>query len=135
MDNNDLITEKALEGYVKDFTDLYGWSNYHQVTGVICPHCKKPTFSKVAGDPGFPDHVLAHPNGRLIFAELKSQKGPVKETQADWLQILNLGRDREVYLWRPSDMDAIAEILQPGYTAPERAVLALPAKYLTPGKV
>ena len=122
---DNLVSEKALESYVKELAELYGWSYYHQVTGVICPSCHKPTFSKREG-PGFPDLVLAHPNGRLIFAELKSQKGKLREGQPEWLALLNTGRGREVYLWRPSDMDTIALILQPTYDGPTEATLELP---------
>ena len=122
---DNLVSEKALESYVKELADLYGWQYYKQVTGVICPHCHRPGFSKRDG-PGFPDLVLAHPCGRLIFAELKSQKGKLREGQPEWLALLNTGRGREVYLWRPSDMDTIALILQPTYDGPTEATLTLP---------
>ena len=122
---DNLVSEKALESFVKELAKVYGWSYYHQVTGVICPSCHKPTFSKRDG-PGFPDLVLAHPNGRLIFAELKSQKGKFRDGQEEWLALLNHGRGREVYVWRPSDMDDIARILQPSYDGPTEATLTLP---------
>lgn len=132
-DNNNLVSEKDLDRYVKDLADLYGWQRYHQVTGVFCPTCRKPTYSKVAGMPGFPDMVMAHSNGRLIFAELKSQIGTLRPGQPEWLLLLNRGQGREVYLWRPSDMDAIAQILQPGYVVPPSGTLIFPAKYTTDG--
>jgi len=126
---DDLVSEKDLDRYVKDLAKVYGWSLYHQVDAVFCPTCRKPTFSKKDG-PGFPDLVLAHPNGRLIFAELKSQKGPLREGQAEWLQLLAKG-PAEVYIWRPSDMDTLAHILQPSYVVPPGPTLVLPAKFLS----
>jgi len=111
--NNGLIKEKELLRYVEELATVYGWDLYHQVDTGACLHCHRPSFSKRIG-PGFPDLVLAHPKGRLIFAELKSQRGAIREAQAHWLEILDQ-QGREVYLWRPSDMDDIAQILQPVY--------------------
>ena len=127
---NDSISEKELQAYVKDMAMLYNWSSYHQVTSVFCPTCKKPTYSKVSGDSGLPDLVLAHENGRLIFAELKSQKGALRPGQPEWLKLLHRGRGREVYLWRPSDMDAISQILIPSHDASPGETLILPDRYL-----
>lgn len=131
---DNLVTEKELQESVRELADLYGWETYHQVTAVFCPHCRKPTFSKRVG-PGFPDLVMVHPNGRLIFAELKRQKGTVDQEQADWLRLLNTGKGREVYLWRPSDLDAIVQILQPDHDASPGETLVLPVKYMTPSRV
>ncbi len=128
---NDLVSEKDLDKYVKDLAKVYGWLLYHQVDAVFCPSCRKPTFSKKDG-PGFPDLAMGHPNGRLIFAELKSQRGPLRDGQVAWLKTLNVGGGREVYLWRPSDMDDIAQILQPAHDAPIGQTLILPDKYLPP---
>ena len=132
MTKDNLISEKDLDRYVKDLAKVYGWSLYHQVDSVFCPTCRKPSFSKKDG-PGFPDLVMSHPNGRLIFVELKSQKGTLRPGQPEWLQLLHRGKGREVYLWRPSDMDTISQILVPSYDAPIGQTLALPAKYLPTG--
>lgn len=64
---------------------------------------------------GFPDIVLAHPNGWLVIAELKSAKGVVSEKQRDWLDALaqcDFG-DRAVIgaLWRPDAWDEIEALL------------------------
>ena len=132
MANTDnLVSEKALGQFLHDLGELYNWKMYHQIDMGACPNCHRPNYSKRIG-PGFPDWVLAHENGRLIFAELKSQKGVLKEEQAAWLKTLNVGGGREVYLWRPSDMDAIAQILIPAHDAPIGETLVLPAKDLPP---
>ena len=56
---------------------------------------------------GFPDLVLLHPGTqRLIFAELKSDKGRATPEQKEWLAALP-----NSYLWRPEDLPTIEEIL------------------------
>ena len=71
------------------------------------------------GDPGFPDLVLAR-TGRVIFAELKAEAGKTTPAQEEWIAELGgrtatmrtLPASHEVYEWRPSDLDAIAEVLR-----------------------
>ena len=49
---------------------------------------------------GFPDLVLVHQrNGRLIFVELKSDKGKLRPEQQVWAELL--GRHHEFYVWKP----------------------------------
>lgn len=58
---------------------------------------------------GFPDLVLCRPP-RLIFAECKSHRGAVRDTQASWLTALrNCGV--EVYVWRPEHLDDVIAML------------------------
>ena len=58
--------------------------------------------------PGFPDQVLIR--DRIIFAELKREKGAPTDHQVEFLDgIAKAGG--EVYLWRPSDLEEIGQIL------------------------
>jgi hypothetical protein len=50
---------------------------------------------------GLPDLILVR-GLRLIFAELKSQKGRIAPAQREWLDRLTAVPGVEVYLWRPS---------------------------------
>ncbi len=63
---------------------------------------------------GWPDLVLVHPGtGRVIFRELKSEKGRVtsgQEAWGVWLSRCDLDWD----VWRPSDMNTIAIELSNG---------------------
>ncbi len=129
MNTDNLVSEKELGKFLHDLGELYSWKMYHQVDMGACPNCHRPSFSKRIGT-GFPDWVMAHENGRLIFAELKSQKGVLKSDQAEWLKLLNRHMGTEVYLWRPSDMDSIAQSLRPDYPGPPGNTLILPAKYM-----
>lgn len=103
------ITEKQFESQVKGLAKVFGWLYYH-------------TWRSIHSPAGFPDCVMVRPP-RLIFAELKTEKGKVSPAQDEWLDILIQLRQSipyhnsyiinpEVYLWRPSDFDRITEILR-----------------------
>jgi len=64
----------------------------------------------IAGDPGFPDLVLAR-GGRVVFAELKSDKGKPSAAQLEWLFAVSSRPRAELHLWRPSDIDEIGRVL------------------------
>jgi hypothetical protein len=49
---------------------------------------------------------------RIIFAELKSDRGNLTQEQAEWLAELAEVRSVEAHLWTPADMDAIPEVLR-----------------------
>lgn len=81
------MTEAALQQMV---IDLARWAGY------LVWHDNDSRRNR----PGFPDLTMVHTlNGRLIFSELKSEKGRVRPEQDVWLQ--HLGKRHEVYLWRP----------------------------------
>lgn len=114
--------EAAFAVKVENLLTLYGWRYYH-------------THRSDRSPPGFPDYVAVR-GPELIFAELKTERGHVRPAQAEWLEALeafargvwNLGEVVaeeiadgtyagtveageapvvDVYLWRPSDLDAI----------------------------
>lgn len=100
----------------------FGWRGYH-------------THNSQRSTPGFPDLCLVR-RGRLIMAELKSQRGRATVEQTAWLTDLHevaaaadihasyaqaermdnrtIDPVLEVYLWRPMDYldGTIAEILE-----------------------
>ncbi len=80
----------------KGLAPMLGWR--------LCYH----TLRSKGSQSGFPDRVLVR--DRVIFAELKREKGVVTDAQRDWLDGLAAAH-AEVYLWRPSDLDEIAKIL------------------------
>lgn len=131
MTTDHLISEKGLLGFCEDLFAAYNWRMYHQVDVGPCRKCGTMRPSPRIGK-GFPDVVAVHPDGRLVIAELKSQRGPIQPEQPPWLRDFANADAPEVYLWRPSDMDGIAQILQPGYTAPLSGTLVLPARWASP---
>ena len=70
------------------------------------------SWTSIHSPRGFPDLVLAHPGQkRVIFAELKSEKGLVTKYQQEWLDTLD-ACGQEVYLWGPGDIENIARLLR-----------------------
>ena len=99
------IAEKDFMQQIIDLASLRGWHHYH-------------TYDSRRSAEGFPDLVLARPStlqggfdGRIIFAEMKAQKGRPNVEQRAWLTLLADTGKVEVYVWRPSDWQRIVEVL------------------------
>jgi hypothetical protein len=92
------ITEKQFTAQLKDLAETLGWMFYHP-------------FLSVHSARGYPDCTLVRPP-RLILCELKTNKGQPTAAQHEWLEALQACLGVECYLWRPSDMDDIVEILR-----------------------
>ena len=108
---NHLISERELAATVDALAELHGW----KIFGVLEQRVYARRLSR-----GFPDRVMTRA-GRLLFVEYKSQAGEMGPGQQDWLDALSqcrapegyrVGGGVEVYLWRPSDLDSIEEILK-----------------------
>ena len=71
-----------------------------------------PFLSKWS-EKGFPDCTIIKVP-RLIFAELKSEKGIITPAQQQWFDLLRECKTVEAYIWRDSEyiLDEIAEILR-----------------------
>jgi len=118
----DLISEKDFQRTVLDLLHALKYKTYHP-------------FLSIASDPGFPDIVATrgvdddwpfeeetrwiddepfipeHTGGRILFIELKTEKGQPTFEQWNWLRILQaMGYD--AYLERPSDFEEMAVILR-----------------------
>jgi hypothetical protein len=114
--------QQEIDGALRQF----GWRAYH-------------TWRSVHSAAGFPDVCAIKVRGRhmrLLFAELKSERGKVSEAQAEWLCSLKEMADAhaallafafppdapipqqlarvsvEVYVWRPSQWDRVLEVLR-----------------------
>jgi len=94
-----VVTERDLREQVRDLAKLFGWMMSFSWTSLHSPK-------------GFPDLVLAcQVRKRVIYAELKTEKGKVSDSQRDWLDELT-ACGQEVYLWKPDDIEEIARILR-----------------------
>lgn len=90
------ISEADLQRTIIEYAQLNGWLVYH-------------THDSRHSAAGFPDLTLVRE--RVIFAELKSEKGQLSADQQVWVARLKAaGADAQV--WRPSDWDQIAETLR-----------------------
>jgi hypothetical protein len=81
------MTEVALLNQVRALAHALGWLAYH-------------THRSDRSEPGYPDLTLVK-GGRLIFAELKTERGKTTGPQELWLQALTQA-GAEVHLWRPT---------------------------------
>jgi len=90
-------TETQLREQVRGLCKVFGWKFHF-------------TWLAIHSPKGFPDLVLRRPP-RLIFAELKTEKGKLTPSQEEWQADLK-ACGQEVYIWRPSDFEKIAEILR-----------------------
>ena len=83
------MSEDDLLAAVREMARLHHWLTYH-------------TYRSDRSEPGFPDIVLVRPP-RLLFMELKSDKGKLTEEQAEWMALLEQVLGVECALVRPSD--------------------------------
>jgi len=97
-----MTAESDFQSAVIALAKQYGWRVYH------VPDSRRVT------DKGFPDLTLLHKEqGRVIFAELKSEKGRVTKDQMLWLAGLQTS-GAEVAVWRPEHLEkVIPRMLQP----------------------
>jgi hypothetical protein len=114
------MTEKELRTSIVRAAREFGWRVYF-------------TWSSMHSPAGFPDLVLVR-SARLIFAELKAEKGKTTPDQDAWLADLRqineyvAARSRvqiadgtwvnftgyvppEVYVWRPADLEDAYRVL------------------------
>lgn len=89
--------EVAFQREVCRLLDLRGWHWHHE------------TDSR-RSKRGLPD-LIATRAGRLLIIELKSEHGKLRPAQRIWLVLLRQVTGIEVYLWRPSDWDAIEGVV------------------------
>lgn len=94
-----MTTERELREQVRDLCKVFGWRFYFTWTSIHSPR-------------GMPDLILCRPP-RLIFAELKSDKGKITSHQQEWLDLLGeCGGNVECYIVRPSDIEKFVGILR-----------------------
>ena len=97
------MLEGVLQERVRQLLILHGWRHYHT-------HLAKHSPA------GFPD-VCAIRGNRLLFAELKREKGKTTPAQDAWLadlRALPALPGIEVYVWRPLQLlnGEIADVLR-----------------------
>ena len=99
MLGQDLISEKQFQKQIIGAFKEAGWNVYHN-------------YDSRRSTGGWPDlQMLDIKTGRLIFVEVKRESGKVRKAQRDVIEALQRG-GAEVYIWRPSDKEAIYQLLQ-----------------------
>jgi len=96
---NMATTESQLREQIRDLCKTFGWKFYF-------------TWSSIHSPRGMPDLILCKPP-RLVFAELKTEKGKVSPHQQEWIDLLNeCGGNVECYVIRPSQIEWFAGVLR-----------------------
>ena len=95
--------EKLFQDKVRTIAIMNGWHCFHPAPSQV-----RPGVWRSDGN-GYPDLTLAHAERGLIFAELKTDSGKASKEQLEWLRAI--APHAEVYLWRPTDLESIAERL------------------------
>jgi len=95
----DEILEKDWQRQVRDLAATLGYRRaYH-------------TFDSRRSDTGFPDLVLVSPTRRrIVYLELKREKGKVSDAQASWIRDLH-SAGAEVYVARPRHLQMLGTVL------------------------
>lgn len=102
------MTEAQFQRQVTDTATRLGWQWLHvRPVGDSQGRWRTPTFGPLGK--GWPDLVLLK-GDRLLFAELKGQKGLLSEAQKEVIEHLQ-DAGLLVYVWRPSDFNVIVEVL------------------------
>jgi len=103
------MSEAEFQTSVISLARMYGWRVQH-ARAVQMANGK--WLTPIQGDAGFPDLILVKPGARggIIFAELKTDLGRVAPHQRDWLRAIDAAGG-EVCVWRPADLQTIAERL------------------------
>ena len=91
---------------VIDLAHLCGWKVAHFRPAKTERGWRTPVQADGAG---FPDLVLVR--DRVIFAELKSEKGKLSDAQWAWKDAIQRAGG-EYYIWRPSEWENAVDILR-----------------------
>lgn len=101
------MTERELQDAVIECARLLGWTVAHFRPARVMRGGREIYETPIAADgKGYPDLTLVHRrHRRLLFVELKAEKGRLSEEQSRWLEDLLLcaGDKVGVHVWRPSD--------------------------------
>lgn len=101
------LTEAQLQAHVLELAQMFGYKRAHFRPALTKHGWRTPV---AADGKGFPDLVLLRP-GRIIFAEIKTAAGRLTRDQHEWLDAAQ-DAGAETYVWRPADLQHIAEILR-----------------------
>lgn len=109
------IAEKAFADRIVELAHTFGWRIAHFGSSATGTPGKYRTPCRYDGK-GFPDLVLVHPVGGVLFRELKAGARPnraLDPEQGDWQVALAAAR-ADVGVWVPSDWPQIVAELSGG---------------------
>ena len=109
------MTEADFQKRILTTAALFGWRWMHVAEST--KRVRRGGKYLTVPDPdcrGWPDLVLAHPgSGRILFREVKTDRGKLTEHQETWLRDLQAcGMD--VAVWRPKDWTIVQQLTPRG---------------------
>ena len=106
------MLEKDFQKTVIEYATLRGWRVAHFRTTRIQRKNGQVYYATgvSAQGAGFPDLVLVR-GKRVVYIELKSDKGVVSKEQEEWLHALQ-DANQEVFVWRPNSWYILEEIIK-----------------------
>ena len=106
------ITEAEWQRTVIAYAKARGWRVAHFPRSYVGG---KPMTAVTVDGAGWPDLTMVR-DGRIVFAELKTEQGRVSPEQTTWISDLMRVQARSgglsVVIWRPSDQDEMEEVLK-----------------------
>lgn len=100
------VSEKDFQQAITDYASFMQWTWVHQRPGLTQ---RGRWITAISGQTGFPDLVLVRE--RVVFAEVKAERGRLSENQKLWRDAL-LEAGAEWYMWRPRDWEEIQKVLR-----------------------
>lgn len=100
------VSEQAFQQAVTDAMTALGWRWIHFRPAQTARGWRTP----LSGSPGFPD-IVAVKGERVLFIELKSMNGKLRDEQRYWLSALGAA-GAEVHCWKPEDWPLIEGLLR-----------------------
>ena len=97
------MRESDLKSHIIELAKWQGWLIHHDLPAL---DSRGKWRTHIEGHAGFPDIVLAHPQGGLFLAELKAETGRATLAQSKWLAAVE-GHKAEAALWYPHDLKEI----------------------------
>lgn len=102
------MLEKDFARQVEHLLNLFRWRWYHPAPAYRPSGGYSDSFH---GMKGFPDYHAVR-RGRLLIAELKTERGRLTPDQHEWLDEYRRVPNLEVYTWRPHQLDEVKEVLR-----------------------
>jgi hypothetical protein len=103
----DHVTESQFASAVEDMLTVFGWRWTHFRPARTAQGYRTP----LSGMVGFPDYVCVR-DGRVLFFELKSDKGKRTGDQDEWAAALKMCRAVEYWLWHPRNWQEVEDVLR-----------------------
>jgi len=105
------MIESEYQQQIIDLAHLYNWRVAHFRT-VRVQRANGSVYyatALAADGAGFPDLVLVRE--RVIYAEIKTNRGVLSDEQKIWRDML-LAAGEEWYVWKPKDFESVKEALK-----------------------